>query len=107
MAFSGNFQSLPEATWSATGDTGEAVFFEGNLPLDESEQQAGGMRLMMPQQTRVTVKATCDIVTNGNTLAGQELETDATLEWGTGKHCSYTLKITPDTLVFTTDILKP
>ena len=107
VAFSGNFQSLPEATWSETGDTGEAVFFEGNLPLDESEQQAGGTRLMMPQQTRVTVKATCDIVTNGNTLAGQELETDATLEWGTGKHCSYTLKITPDTLVFTTDILKP
>ena len=29
VAFSGNFQSLPEATWSETGDTGEAVFFEG------------------------------------------------------------------------------
>ena len=83
VAFTGNFQSLPEATWSATGDTGEAgSSSEGNLPLDESEQQAGGMRLMMPQQTRVTVKATCDIVTNGNTLAGQELETDATLESG-------------------------
>ena len=79
VAFSGNFHSLPEATWSATGDSGEAVFFEGNLPLDESEQPAGGTRLMMPQQTRVTVKAICDIVANGNTLAGQELKTDATL----------------------------
>ena len=32
VAFSGNFQSLPEATWSATGDTGKRSSSKGICP---------------------------------------------------------------------------
>ncbi|WP_292269891.1 fimbrillin family protein [Butyricimonas sp.] len=107
VAFKGDFRSLPEPAWSVTGDTGEAVFFEGDLTLDETEQAAGKPLFMLPQRARVTVKATCDIEHGGNATTGRELKTDAVLTWGCGKRRGYTLKVTPDTLVFTTDILKP
>ncbi len=102
----GSFHSQPFPTWTGEGNPEEQVIFEGDLPLNDLAQATGEPQWVIPQRVETKLKAVCDIISGKSILPNQQFETQAKLLWGTGKRCSYTLKLSLDTLTFTTDILK-
>lgn len=103
IATCGSFRSYPEARWSADKSSKtDIVLFEGSRTLAEAAADLGEGAYMIPQYAGTTISLLCDISSGTATLRDQLLTLDCELSWGSGKLCSYTLKVT-QSLSFTAE----
>lgn len=96
VATKGDFHSLPLPRWDNLEDFKDIVFFDGELIIDNEPIDIGNCLYMIPQYMKSEIVMICDIISGEYVLPDQEFKTTGKMNWGVGKACSYTLKVSTD-----------
>ncbi len=100
----GSFSSLPEPSWTTTGELCEQVVFEGSETVRPGEVRLlGEAKWLLPQVTTAHIKLLCDFVYENATLPNQVLEVSKSVAWQPGVGYLYSLKVYTDSLGFLHD----
>ncbi len=93
---SGDFSSLPEPSWEASGEPCDLVVYEGGAVLSEGRETLGSGVYLIPQSGSIGVELVAGL-SDGTSLRQElTLSAEAGIDWIPGKLYTYTLKITHD-----------
>lgn len=91
-----SFSSLPSARWSEATKTGDTVFWEDELLMQDGEVELSPAQYLIPHNGVATWELTCDIETGESVLKNQVLKADQPLFLKGGKCAVYKLTIMGD-----------
>ena len=91
-----SFSSLPSARWSEATKTGDTVFWEDELLMQDGEVELSPAQYLIPHNGVATWELTCDIETGESVLKNQVLKADQPLFLKGGKCAVYKITIMGD-----------
>lgn len=102
----GEFNSLPEPTWSLDNELSKVDFFVGNYQVAKLPQEVGEYKFVIPQKLNTTVTVIYDYTTASGTTITQTLETPLMqTELKAGNSYTYTLSIGIDDVKFLKELI--